>query len=130
MKIEFAPDVRDLSTEIIERLEFEHVDAERIICMRSHGSKANAYARIWSLPKIWQMALGVKARYVVEVLSEHFDKLEEEEKEKTIIHELLHVPKTFSGALVPHACFDKKIDKKRVELLHKKFKEKRKRMHL
>jgi predicted metallopeptidase len=90
--------------------------------MRSRGSKARAMARIWSLPAIWQQALRVEPHYVIEVLSEHFDKLDQTEKEKTVIHELLHVPKTFSGSLVPHLCFGKRIDRKTVDELYKKYK--------
>lgn len=125
MELEFAPDIKALSAEIIQKLNLKHVDPERIICMRSYGSTSNAYARIWSLPRIWQMALGVKARYVIEVLSPYFDELNDDEKEKTIIHELLHVPKTFSGALVPHKCFGRKIDEKLVEKFHKKYKQRK-----
>jgi predicted metallopeptidase len=36
----------------------------------------------------------------------------------------MHIPKTFSGALVPHKCFGKRIDKKSVENIYKKYKEK------
>lgn len=123
MRFERAPDVQEKIEELISKLDedFTHVNQFRLICMRSSGSKARAYARIWNLPRIWQQALDVKAYYVIEVLSEHFDRLSEERKEKVLIHELLHIPKTFSGALVPHVCFGKSIDERRVEVLHAKF---------
>jgi len=38
------------------------------------------------------------------------------EKEKTVIHELLHIPNGFSGGFRPHRGY---IDKKRVEKLHR-----------
>jgi predicted metallopeptidase len=60
---------------------------------------------------------------VIEVISERYDKLCETEKEKTIIHELLHIPKGFSGGFRPHKGY---IDRKTVELLHKKLQEQRK----
>ena len=122
MKIEPAPDVQEIMEDVAYRLELKHVKPWRIVCMRSQGSKARAYARIWSLPKIWQQALRVEPHYVMEVLSEKYDALSKEEKEKTVIHELMHVPKTFSGSLVPHLCFGKRIDRRAVDELYKKYK--------
>jgi len=124
MDTEQAPDVQEKIERILRALEFSHVKQYRVICMRSRGSKARAYARVWNLPSIWQKALGIRAYYIIEVLSEHFDKLNEGQKEKVLIHELLHIPKTFSGALVPHVCFGKRIDNARVESLYRKYKEK------
>lgn len=79
-----------------------YVVAPQVICFRSHGSTGRATARIWGLPTIWQQALDVGAHYCLEVISERFDRLSPSEQEKVLIHELLHIPKTFSGALVPH----------------------------
>ncbi len=125
MKFEQAPDVKAMADEILPFLELPHVNSYRLIFMRSSGSKARAYARIWSMPQIWQVALEIKAYYVIEVLSEYFDKLDEEKKEKVLIHELLHIPKTFSGALVPHTCFGKKINEKRVNEIYDRMMERR-----
>ena len=119
---EYAPDVQVKIEKIVRLLELDYIDSERIVCMRSKGSTANAYARIWELPSIWQKALNVPSHYVIEVLTQHFDKQSEEEKEKTLIHELLHIPKTFSGATVPHLCFGKKINNKVVNELYEKYK--------
>ena len=119
---EYAPDVQVKAERIVRVLELEHIDPERVICMRSQGSTARAYARIWELPSIWQKALNVRPHYVIEVLSQHFDRQSEEEKEKTIIHELLHIPKTFSGATLPHECFGKKINSKSVNELYLRYK--------
>jgi predicted metallopeptidase len=118
---EVAPDVQALLEEIVRLMpdEFGHVDARRVLCYRSRGSVARIYARIWSLPGIWQAALGVEAHYVVEVV-ERFDRASRDERERTILHELMHVPKTFSGALVPHKCFGKSIDCRREGELHAK----------
>ena len=110
MEIDFATDVQGRVERIIEVLGLGHINQFRIICMRSKGAKANAYARIWNLPRIWQKALGVQPYYIIEVLSENFDPLSEEERDRILIHELMHIPKTFSGALVPHLCFGKRID--------------------
>ncbi|MBI2007338.1 MAG: metallopeptidase [Candidatus Blackburnbacteria bacterium] len=80
----------------------EHVNPARVFCFRSLGAKTRAYARIWGLPRIFQQALGIQPAYVIEVISEKFDKLPQEKQDMVLIHELLHIPRTFSGALVPH----------------------------
>lgn len=87
---------------IVETLELEHINSARIFCYRSYGSKSRSYARIWSFPKIFQAALAIEPAYVIEVLSKYFDKLNSDEQKKVLIHELLHIPKNFSGALLPH----------------------------
>lgn len=88
--------------------------------MRSNNAKARAYARIWSLPRIWQSALGVEPHYVIEVLSQHFDSQSKENQDRTLIHELMHIPKTFSGAVKPHNCLGSKIDRHSVEVFYRK----------
>ena len=98
----YAPDIERQLTLIQKKLAFPHLDRKRIICFRSFGSKARARARIWAFPKIWQLALKQKPAYCIEVLSEKFDHLSSDDQAKILIHELLHVPKNFSGALLPH----------------------------
>ena len=122
MKLEHAPDVKEIVSDVVDRLELAHIDPDRIVCMRSWGAKAQATARIWAFPKIWQKALNLEPSYVIEVLSHHFDSLPKEEKERVVIHELMHVPKGFGGGLVPHNCFGKRIDRRSVEKLFNNFK--------
>lgn len=99
---EEAKDVRKDITEILGVLEFPHIKLSRIFCFRTNGSKSRSYARIWAMPKIFQRALSIESAYVIEVLSKHYDKLDEDNQKKVLIHELLHIPKNFSGALLPH----------------------------
>ncbi len=87
---------------ILEMSEFSYVNAGQITLYRSYGSSSRAYARIWGLPRVWQQALTLKPHYIIEVISERYDKLSPTDQVKTLIHELLHIPKNFSGALVPH----------------------------
>lgn len=131
MKFSPAPDISEKISHICEKLNFTHIDAKRIVCYRSTGSSSRAIGRIWSLPKIWQSALRVKPHYVLEVISERFDKQDENEKIKTLIHELMHIPKNFSGAVLSHEAmhFDgaggftrRKIDARSVEKLFEEFK--------
>lgn len=99
---EDAAEVKADIGHILKTLSFPNIDASRIFCFRTNGSKSRAYARIWAMPKIFQRALSIKPAYVIEVLAKYYDKLGTDEKKKVLIHELLHIPKNFSGSLLPH----------------------------
>lgn len=115
-----APDVKLLVDEIIEKLDFSHIIPENVHCFRSNGSKSRRIiARIHGFGKIWQLALDVPPTYIIEVLSERYDKLCEEDKVKTVIHELMHIPKGFKGGFRPHKGY---VSKKQVEEMHEKYK--------
>jgi predicted metallopeptidase len=118
---ERAPDVSLLVSIIIDKLNFSHIPKNRVYCYRSYGSRAgHIIARIHSLPKIWQQALSEPAYYAVEVLSEQYDPLPQEEKEKTLIHELLHIPNSFGGGFRHHKDW---VTRKRVESLYVRLKQ-------
>lgn len=121
MDVENAPDILEKIEHLLDVLEMRHIIGARIICMRSTGAKANAYARIWNLPKIWQKALEVNPFYVIEVVSEHYDKLSDERKIQVLIHELMHIPRKFSGGLVPHKHNGGRIDRKAVEKVYQEY---------
>lgn len=97
-----APDIKKRIRILVSGGRLEHVKGARVFCFRSTGTNTRAYARIWGLGRIWQQALDLSPAYVIEVISERFDHLEETEQDMILVHELLHIPKTFSGALVPH----------------------------
>ncbi len=119
-----APDVKGLVDEILDSLDFFNVVPEFVFCVRSKGSKSRrTIARIHGLGRIWQEALRLAPSYVIEVISERYDRLSEEEKEKTIIHELLHIPKGFSGGFRPHKGY---VDQKTVERLFSALQKRRK----
>jgi len=125
MPIEYsdAPDVKRLANEIADSLDFFHVVPQFVFCVRSKGSASErTIARIHGFGRIWQETLNLPPSYVIEVISERYDRLTEEEKEKTIIHELLHIPKGFSGGFRPHRGY---IDHEIVENLHRTFKKQR-----
>jgi predicted metallopeptidase len=126
MDVEMAPDVQEKVEDIVQTLQAGYINQYRLICMRSRGNKARAYARIWNLPDIWQKALDVKTFYIIEVLHEHFDPLNEEEKEKTLIHELLHIPKTFSGALLSHGHPTAPVNSRTSNALWKEYRKRKK----
>ena len=102
MQLSLAPDISRRIFRLVKNLDLPHIRPANLICFRSTGSTGRARARIWSLPKRWQMALSVDAHYCIEVISEKFDNLSSDDQERTLIHELLHIPRNFSGALVPH----------------------------
>lgn len=99
---EKAPEIKKMLRQILKTLDLNYIDPKKIYCYRTQGSTSRSYARIWSFPKIFQEALNIEPCYVIEVLSKYFDKLDEDQQIKVIIHELLHIPKNFSGALLPH----------------------------
>jgi predicted metallopeptidase len=122
MPIEYsdAPDVKELASEIADNLGFFHVVPQFVFCVRSKGSTSKrTIARIHGFGRVWQETLNLPASYVIEVISERYDKLTEEDKEKTIIHELLHIPRGFTGGFRPHRGY---IDHEIVEHLHRTFK--------
>lgn len=97
-----APDVKRKITTLAKNLQITWVRNSRIFCFRSENANTRAYARIWGLPRIWQQALDLEPAYVLEVISEKFDRLSQVERDKVLLHELTHIPKNFSGSLVPH----------------------------
>ena len=119
-----AADVKKLADEIIDGLGLFHVVPQFMFCFRSTGSTSKrTIARIHGLGKIWQEALNLPPSYTIEVISERYDRLSQTGKEKTVIHELLHVPRGFSGGFRPHKGY---IDERIVDDLYRKLQEHRK----
>jgi len=119
MKYEEAPDLKERMNEIVRVLGMDYVDLERVGCLRSFGSSTRrTIARVHALNKVMQKAMKTKAFYTIEFL-EKFDKMPRHEQDKTIIHELMHVPKAFGGGFRQHdfVCEDN------VAILHNKFME-------
>ncbi len=113
-----ALEIKKQVDQLAEECEFYHVVPQYVYCYRSKGSKARrTIARIHGLGKIWQDALNQPPTYVIEVISEIFDKQSEEEKEKTLIHELMHVPGGFSGGFRPHKGY---VERKMVDAVYEK----------
>jgi len=117
MKYFFAPDIQERAQEISTLL-FPHIDISRVKCFRSVGSSSKTtIARCHSLGKLLQKALNLKAFYVLEFISERFDKLDNEEQTKIIIHELMHIPKSFGGGFKHHDW----VTPKKVNWFYKKY---------
>jgi predicted metallopeptidase len=120
IRYEAAPDIQALFLDIVRTLDLRHVDTDRVACLRSRGSSARrTIARCHGMSKVLQIAMGNKAFYVLEFLSEKFDKLGEKEREETVIHELMHIPLNFGGGFRRHD----RVTAKTVAAMHDRYRE-------
>lgn len=98
-----APDIKKRVVQIIDLLHFDHADPDRIHCIRSRGSRSKrTIARIHGLGKIWQQAMDMEPTYVIEVIHELFDYYPDIAQDKTLIHEIMHIPQGFKGGFRHH----------------------------
>lgn len=110
IKYSDADDIKEKVRRIVFVLELDHVNLNRIAFIRSDGSAAEGtIARCHALSRIMQKGLECKPFYIIEVISEQFDKMSEEEKTKTLIHELLHIPRAFGGGFRHHDFVDDRM---------------------
>lgn len=118
-----APDIKSRVDSIASDLELGNIINQQVYCIRSKGSKAKrTIARIHGLSKIWQGVLRTPPSYIIEVIADIFDKMTVEEQEKTLIHELLHIPGGFSGGFRPHKGY---VERRTVEKLYRKLQKRR-----
>ena len=102
MKYKEAPDLKERMIEIIALLDIRHINPQRVECLRSFGSSSKrTLARCHTLGKLMQRAMKTDSFYAIEFL-EIFEKLSKKEQDKVIIHELMHIPKTFGGGFRHH----------------------------
>jgi predicted metallopeptidase len=114
-----APDLDEHIFDIVQKLKMQHVKLPRVVCIRSTGSKSrHTLARCHVLPKIIQEALGIKAYYIIEAISENFDRLSKEDQTRVLIHELMHIPKTFGGGFKFHNY----VNRREVERMYRMYK--------
>ncbi len=102
-KIEWheAEDIKVRVNYLMDKIGLEFQKTQ-IFTRRSINANTRAYARIWGLGRVWQEALNLKPSYLIEVISEKYDHLPEHQKDEILLHELAHIPKNFSGSLMPH----------------------------
>jgi predicted metallopeptidase len=115
MQYKLAPEIKREIRVLIKELNFAHIKPNQIHCIRSFDAKTRAYARIWGMSRLFKEVAGLEPNYIIEVIAQRFDKLSEREKIKTLIHELMHIPKTFSGALLSHRGPYHEINDREVE---------------
>jgi predicted metallopeptidase len=116
---ELAEDIGAEIKDIIRKLDMTHIDGSRVICVRSRGSASRrTLARCHGLPRIMQLALDLKPHYVIEIISEQFDKLGKADQTKVLIHELMHIPHAFGGGFRSHRLY---VTKRKVEKMYQQF---------
>ena len=114
-----AEDIDLKVKEILRKLKMTHVDETRLICLRSIGSGSRrVIARCHGLSRIMQLALSKNPHYVIEVLSERFDRLSQEDQTKVLIHEILHIPHSFGGGFRAHKPF---VTRAKVQRMYDEF---------
>lgn len=119
IKYELAPEILLKLRGIAKKINMEHVNFAGVYAVRSRGSQSRGtIARCHALSKIWQKCLEIKAVYIIEIISERFDKMSQEEQDKTLIHELMHIPKCFGGGFKHHNI----VNSRNVEKLYKLYK--------
>ena len=118
-----APEIKQQVDQLAAECEFFHVVPQFVYCVRSRGSKSKrTIARIHGLGKLWQGVLNMPPAYTIEVISEIYDKMSADDKEKTLVHELMHIPGGFGGGFRPHKGY---VERKMVDAVYKKLKKKR-----
>jgi predicted metallopeptidase len=119
IRYELAPDIEKQLRQIASRLEMNHIDLKRVRGVRSYGSTGKGViARCHALPKVMQLALGIEAHYVIEILTENYEKLNEGAQIKILIHELMHIPETFGGGFRMHRDY---VNHRNVEKMYKRY---------
>jgi len=123
IRYEIADDIQTRFADIVRTLKLDHIDLDKVVCVRSYGSSTRrVIARCHGMSKVLQIAMGIKAFYVLEFLSERFDKLGDKEQEETIIHELMHIPKNFGGGFRHHDH----VSEGNVKLMHEQYRKAKK----
>lgn len=119
MQYSLAPKIKKQIRFLVKELSLSHIKINNIHCIRSLDAKTRAYARIWGMSRLFKEVAGLEPHYIIEVISKRYDKLPPREQIKTLIHELMHIPKTFSGALLSHRGRYHRINDAQVEKILK-----------
>ena len=119
LKYLYAPDIEKEARIIIHILGWNHIDLVNVGFLRSVGSTANyTIARCHGLGNAMRTGMQrKKSFYVIEVISERFDHLPRDEQIRIIIHELMHIPKSFGGGFIHH----NKVNERTVNKIYKTY---------
>ncbi len=103
MRYSFSAEWTEEARGIVKKLGFNYIPLDRLACVVSTGTKTRrVIARIHTLGKVMQLGMRQRPFYVIELISERFEKQSREEQLKTLIHELLHIPHSFGGGFRHH----------------------------
>ncbi len=97
-----SQDLEVVVKRLIELLGLDYIDPNRVFVTVSKGSRSSAYARIWGTPSPFTRLGICEPAYVIEIISENARELDCMGLLRTLVHELLHIPKSFSGGLRGH----------------------------
>jgi predicted metallopeptidase len=106
LNLKYVPDYENESIikDMIVKLGLDYINPEQIKCVLSYKSSSKrVIARLHPSLRVFAYAFDSKPLYIIELVSEKFNKLGEKDKLKVLIHELMHIPKTFSGAARDHS---------------------------
>ena len=110
-----APELKERAIKIAGKLNLAHIDFDRVHFYR-YTCDTRTCAKITGFFKTLQLAYPhINPFYVITFNDHNFSRESEQEQNQTILHELLHIPKTFSGEFskIAHS----KIYKKARELI-------------
>jgi predicted metallopeptidase len=110
MNLKYVPDLKNetIIKDIIQKLELNYINSDQIKCVVSYNSSSKRIiARLHPSLRVFTYAFESKPLYIIELINEKFKKLSEKEQLKVLIHELMHIPKTFSGAVRDHSKMGK-----------------------
>jgi predicted metallopeptidase len=121
IKYQYAPDVEEIARDVVSRMNWDHIKLEHIGFLRSLNSKSRGtIARCHAMGKAMQIGLKRNTSfYVIEVISKRYDRFSEKDKVKTVIHELMHIPKSFGGGFKHHNV----VNEKSVKNVYEKYEE-------
>ena len=122
IKYVIADDIMKRVYEIVKVLDEDqgHVRLSGVYCVKSYGSQSRGtIARCYALGKIWQLVLGIKAVYIIEVITERFNRMSQEDQDRVLIHEIMHIPKSFGGGFKHHNV----VNHRNVEKMYKKYRQ-------
>lgn len=121
MRYEKAEDIKQIAEKVVNRMGWDWIDLSSVGFIRSYGSKSRGtIARCHAMGKAMQVAMNRKGYYLIEVISKRFDRLDKEEQLKVVIHELMHIPKSFGGGFIHH----NKVNDKTVKEMYEEYKSK------
>jgi len=117
-----AEDIKKEAEDIVKTMDWKHIRLGDVYFLRSVGSSSRGtIARCHTLSKPLQLALKREGFYLIEVIHERFDKMSEDDRKKVIMHELMHIPKTFGGGFIHHHM----VNERSVNLVFKEYQEKK-----
>ncbi|MDD5651181.1 MAG: putative metallopeptidase [Candidatus Nanoarchaeia archaeon] len=91
------PELKERAIAIAKRLNLAHIDFDRVY-FYSYSCETRTCAKITGFFKTLQLAYPhIRPFYVITFNNHNFLRENEQQQNQTILHELLHIPKTFSG---------------------------------